>query len=218
MKKGGGGGDLVLESRHLIGLFLLMVVISGVVFTLGYLMGRSQADAQFRAATLHEAARPAAGAAGARTPSSQVPTGPQQPSDAGGAPASSDWDLYRSGEKPKKSPELTKPGKKVEVASKQPERAANSTSAKPAGKSKGLMNPPLVPHGAVVLQVAALTKEGDALAMAEALQQRKYPAFVLAPSTDKYYRVQVGPYTDQQSAEAMRRKLEQEGFKAIVKR
>ena len=44
------GGDFVLESRHLVGLFLLLVVIFGVVFTLGYLLGRSQYDAKVRAA------------------------------------------------------------------------------------------------------------------------------------------------------------------------
>jgi len=43
------GGDFILESRHLVGLFLLLVVIFGVVFTLGYLLGRSQYDSQLRA-------------------------------------------------------------------------------------------------------------------------------------------------------------------------
>jgi cell division septation protein DedD len=66
--------------------------------------------------------------------------------------------------------------------------------------------------------VAALTKEGDALALAEALQQKKFPAFVLTPSADHYYRVQVGPYADVQSANMVKRGLENEGFKAIVKR
>jgi hypothetical protein len=45
-----GGGDFVLESRHLVGLFMLLVVIFGVVFTLGYLLGRSQYDSRLRAA------------------------------------------------------------------------------------------------------------------------------------------------------------------------
>ena len=42
------GGDMVLENRHVIGVFLLMVVISGIVFTLGYVLGRSQYDPQAR--------------------------------------------------------------------------------------------------------------------------------------------------------------------------
>ena len=45
----GGGGDRVLESRHVIGLFLLMLVFSGVFFSLGYVMGRNQYDGQVRA-------------------------------------------------------------------------------------------------------------------------------------------------------------------------
>src|SRR5258706_12107203 len=48
-KKKKGGGDFILESRHLVGLFMLLVVIFAVVFTLGYLMGRTQYDSRLRA-------------------------------------------------------------------------------------------------------------------------------------------------------------------------
>ena len=40
----------MLEGRHVIGLFMLMLLFSGVFFTLGYVMGRSQYDGQVRAA------------------------------------------------------------------------------------------------------------------------------------------------------------------------
>ena len=48
--KKNGGGDVVLESRHLVGLFVLMVAIFGVVFLLGYELGRNQYGDQVRAA------------------------------------------------------------------------------------------------------------------------------------------------------------------------
>ncbi len=41
----------MLESRHVIGLFMLMLVFSGVFFALGYVMGRNQYDGQVRAAS-----------------------------------------------------------------------------------------------------------------------------------------------------------------------
>jgi len=41
---------------------------------------------------------------------------------------------------------------------------------------------------------AAVQREDDAMALAQALQQKKFPAFVITPCTDKYYRVHVGPY------------------------
>ncbi len=198
-----GGGDMVLESRHLIGLFLLMVVIFGVVFTLGYLLGRNQTDARHWSATTKEEAKPVLPGKGEAS--------------AGSAPsAPSEWDIYRSPE-PKKPTGVTKTGKTVEVVSKEP--PAPPSAKTPATKNnRSVLTAPLVPRGAIVLQVAALTKEPDALALAQALQQKKFPAFVLAPGADHYYRVQVGPYADQQSANIGMRKLETEGFKAIIKR
>lgn len=205
---------MVLESRHLIGLFLLMVVISGVVFTLGYVLGRSQYDAQVRAAIApHKGTTRAEGdpaAAGATTAPAAQPTAP------GGIPAPADWDFYRAAGPSKSEERLEKPGKPVEGASRSPGASRPSATAASA-KGKGLLNSPLVPHGSFVLQVAALTRENDALALAEALQQKKFPAFVLTPAADPYYRVQVGPYADAQSANLAQRALEHEGFKAIVR-
>ncbi len=56
--------------------------------------------------------------------------------------------------------------------------------------------------------------------LAQALQQKKFPAFVLPPGAfAHYYRVQVGPYTDALlSANLARQKLESQGFKAITRR
>ena len=69
-----------------------------------------------------------------------------------------------------------------------------------------------------MLQVAAVLHQDDALALAQALQQKKFPAYVIPPGADKYYRVQVGPYADNQTASAARQQLEANGFKSIIKR
>src|SRR6266852_67248 len=44
-------GERVLEGRHVIGLFFLMLLFSGVFFTLGYVMGRNEYEGQVRAST-----------------------------------------------------------------------------------------------------------------------------------------------------------------------
>ena len=69
----------------------------------------------------------------------------------------------------------------------------------------------------MVLQVAANRNESEALALAKILQEKGFPAFVLTPSTDQWYRVQVGPYADAKSAEQAKAALAKVGFKAIVK-
>ena len=75
-----------------------------------------------------------------------------------------------------------------------------------------------MPKGSITLQLAALTRESDALALADALQQKKFPSYVVTPASDALFRVQVGPYTDMKSAEAAKAALDREGFKAIIKR
>ena len=65
--------------------------------------------------------------------------------------------------------------------------------------------------------MAALTKEADALDLATRLQKKNFPAFVVSPRGDRYYRVQVGPYADVKAADAAKKGLEDAGFKAIVK-
>lgn len=197
------GGDRVVESRHLFGLFLGVVVLCGVFFTLGYVMGRTQTDVGFRIASA--ATRP-----------------PSPPSDLSKAERTAtapsftpEWDVY-SPKVPAKPMPGSAPAKVLAAA--QP--AANPTPLAASFPTKSLakFKPPLIPRGAIVLQVAALTRDADALALADALQQKHYPAFVLAPSADNFYRVQVGPYADNRSAELAKRALEREGFKTILKR
>ena len=62
-----------------------------------------------------------------------------------------------------------------------------------------------------------MSKEADALDLARVLQKKKFPAYVLSPHGDKYYRVQVGPYADLKAADTVRKGLEGAGFKAFVK-
>ena len=213
--KRGGAGERVLEGRHVIGLFFLMLLFSGVFFTLGYVMGRNQYDGQVRAAT--NARTPAGGdvvskpgPVAKRSPNanSSVP-----PSDSA-TPPSSDWEFYHAGDS-KPAEDRLRP---VPVAKAVTAVAKNDSSAKPSNaSSKTSSYAPLISGGAYSLQVAALTKESDAFDLATRLQKKKFPAYVLSPRADKYYRVQVGPYTDQKTADAAKKGLEGAGFKAIVK-
>jgi cell division septation protein DedD len=231
------GGDMVLGGRHLVGIFLVMVVLFGVIFTLGYLLGRSQYDSQLQAAASTLPGKPdtnVAKPAAASHSSAEAP--PAEPP--------SDWDFYHSGEPEKPAAPLPVQPKSISS----PAKAALKPTAKPAAKPNAKPNDnlevpaaakpivpsagkpapaaksltsPLVPRGASVLQVAALVREADALALAQALQKKKFPAFVLDPpagSNDHFFRVQVGPYADAPSASAARQKLESQGFKSIIKR
>jgi cell division septation protein DedD len=215
--KRGGAGDRVLESRHVIGLFLLMLLFSGVFFTLGYVMGRSQTDNPVRAATdffgkSEKPVSPKTDSNAKRAANNPVAGGPATDT---AAPPNSDWEFYHAGDSKKTDDHL-----KAVVstpAPKTPVYVKSTAPSKTSPASSKTANGPLIPGGAYTLQVAALTKESDALELASRLQKKKFPAFVLSPQSDKYYRVQVGPYVDPKAVDAARKGLEGAGFKAIVK-
>jgi len=202
-----GGGDRVLESRHLVGFFLGVVLLCGVFFTLGYVMGRTQYGAgSVQAST----------AIARRTTAPAPESAPAKAKETENPPASSEWDFYS---KKKAEPALQPSPKPAPAASTAPATAKNA--APPAGKggvTPARFQPPAMPKGAVTLQLAALTRESDALALADALQQKRFPSYVVTPVTDALFRVQVGPYADLKAAEAAKAALDREGFKAIIKR
>ena len=79
---------------------------------------------------------------------------------------------------------------------------------------------PVTGPGTIVVQIAAVSREDDAVALAGALRKKNYNVFVVNnPATnDKLYHVQVGPFASMQDAEAMKLKLTGEGYNPIVKR
>jgi len=192
-----GARERVLEGRHVVGLFLLMLLFSGVFFTLGYLMGRGQYDGQVRAAG--NSRLPASSISGRKTETAARPL-----SDPA-ADAASGWDFYDSARSSAHDNNL-------EFVP-----SASSVKAVAPSKVKSSSRNVAPPAGPYTLQVAALRRQADALSLAASLQRKKFPAFVAWPHGDKYFRVQVGPYADQKSADAAQKALQGAGFKAIVK-
>jgi cell division septation protein DedD len=76
----------------------------------------------------------------------------------------------------------------------------------------------LILPGSILLQVAASPRESDFLTIADALQQEGFAVLVLEPTADEFYRVEVGPYTDAQSAHLAKLTLNRAGFQVIVRR
>jgi cell division septation protein DedD len=218
MSGGGKRGDRVLESRHLIVLFLGIVLLCGVFFTLGYVIGHNQYDGAVHAAEAPEASPPIVHKA------SKAPASDSASSTTPG-PANSEWDFYSKNasnhlepaEKPAPAapPAATPTAAPADKEASAPPVATESAKAVPVSSR---FRPPRMLKGSVVLQVAAVTHQSDAVAMADALQRKKFSAFVLAPSGDNFYRVQVGPFRDERNAESAKNALERAGFKSIIKR
>lgn len=198
-----GQTDVTLGAGHVAGIFLGFVVLCGIFFTLGYVLGRDHSP-------------PAA--AGKAKPAAVDANG--NLAGGKGSPAPTGWDFYpkKQGKAANSTPGLT-PAPAADTTRPMPHTGPDAISPRPA-RLKVEPKPRVLPNGrgGIALQVAALTNKADALALAGFLKQKGYPAFAWGPASDRLFRVQVGPYPSAKAAEAAKKKLEREGFKSILKK
>jgi DedD protein len=232
--------EITLGVGRLLGLFFLLSALCGVFFSIGYSLGKSTAREQALndQPTSVLAASPPATAAPGR--SEEKPSAAVAAKSDAASPAQDQTDsnsksnltFYKA---------VQQNGTNTESAAK--DKAPAVTQKAPAGTETAAANPPSTAtqtpdgagHGAapsagraapvtgpgtIVVQIAALSREDDAVSLAGALRKKSYNVIVVNnPATnDKFYHVQVGPFATMQEADAMKTKLTAEGYNPIVKR
>ena len=232
--------DITIGPGKLLGLFFMLVTICGVFFGIGYSLGKTAAHEQAlndKAPLSASLTAPAVGDSSAPKPSAAVPGKPEpEAAEQENAPKGLGLTFFdavkRKDGAPEAAPEASQAaGTKVEPQKTAGAAATNATSAVvPAQPSSPEIAPPAKADakatvgapasGAFVVQVAAVTREEDAAALAGALRKKSYSVFVVNnPAVhDKFYHVQVGPFVTLQSAEETKAKLISEGFNPIVKK
>ena len=197
----------------ILGVFIGLVMVCAVFFGLGYTMGKNSAvkagslvpDAA--AATTADATTPDAAKPSPAVPADSAPPCPQG-QDCSAQPAGSDqMTFYKSVEQKDANAQLTPPA--PVPAEKTPAPAAKSAAPATAAG---------ITTSGYIVQVAAVTKPGDADALVDALHHKQYPAFVTTVATDRLLHVQVGPFTDIKDAQAMKTRLAADGYNPILKK
>jgi DedD protein len=170
--------------------FFGVVVLCAVALAVGYMMGKRATPSP-----VAETGAPASTVAGTGAPK----PAPARPVEA----ASVDNNASEIAETP------AAPSK---AAKSSPDTKSTAKGAKTPEISGANM-------AGFMVQVAAVSRQEDADALAGALRKKQYPVFVMpGGGTDKLLHVQVGPFADLKDAEAMKAKLAADGYNAIVKK
>ncbi|HEV3512461.1 MAG TPA: SPOR domain-containing protein [Candidatus Sulfotelmatobacter sp.] len=195
--------EITLGTGKLLVLFFGLVGICAVFFALGYSLGRKSEPTIASASTM---------------PMPQASSNSNKASGASTA-AAPPMTFYKAAEQKDATPELTpRPDTKSDTPADPNAPAANATPAQ-APASSGADPSTTIPSAGYFVQVAAVSKQEDADALVDALKKKDYPAFVAsAATTDKLFRVQLGPFSDIKDAEAMRTRLTADGYSPIVKK
>jgi cell division septation protein DedD len=202
-----GEFELVLGNRQLISVFLIVVVLLGVFFSMGYIVGRNSSPAGVDTAR-GDKPKPDHDADSSDSSSSDAP-----PADRDSAPPSTPPETTKPAqpEPPAVAPAKPAPSRAIEVRPKpspSPSPAAAPVHAAAAGE----------PSGGQYWQVVA-TARPDAEIIAEALGKKGFHV-VLAPipNKDGIFRVLVGPLADASTQAQTRTGLESAGFKNPIMR
>ena len=240
--------DITIGPGKLLGLFFMLVAICGVFFAIGYSLGKTSAREQAmndKAPLSASLAAPSVGDPSAAKPSAAVPTKNQSDAaasqDQGAKQQEPDLTFFNSVKRSDRGKQNVPETATVAPAKQTVSKAEEQPIAKAAAPVQTTVGAPTTdasaptttkaradtkavvaatPGGAFVVQIAAVTREEDAAALAGALRKKNYSVFVVNnPAVhDKFYHVQVGPFTTMQDAEAVKVKLTGEGYNPIVKR
>ena len=202
-----GEMELVVGNKQLLSIVFILMVVFGVVFSMGYFVGRANsgdapAPVAQQAANQTPGRPQAAGAEGAATP----------------APEATPDDALPAGDAKVTTPDV--------ASSTTPVAAATPAAAHiPAATPKPVATPPApkapvtaIQAGQTYLQVAAV-KKPQAEMLVEVLKEKGFRAMSsqTAPGAE-LYRALVGPLRDAAEVARTKADLENAGFKPIVKR
>ena len=172
-----GEFELILANRQLLSVFFIVVVLLGVFFTMGYIVGRNSGPAQVDVASTR------------KTESKPIVVDSPAPPQDTPAPASA----------PAPAPVSTRqqqPVQPVEEAKPEPKKEEPKKKEPPAQKEKPAPASAPPASGQTYLQLVA-TAKAEADVMVDVLHQKKFKAIaVQIPEKPELYRVLVGPLAD----------------------
>jgi len=228
--------EITLGVGKLLGLFLLLAAICAIFFSIGFSLGKTSGHEQAmndQPAAAGVAADSGTAISSDPKPSAAVATkSDSQPSSANNTSDQGSLTFYNAVKQnnnvqqaaaEQKAAAEQATGPKV-VAAATPAIVAPATPQPAPASARGseVMShtSPVTGPGTMVVQIAAVSREDDAVALAGALRKKNYNVFVVnnPVTNDKLYHVQVGPFSTLADAEAMKAKLIAEGYNPIIKR
>lgn len=196
--------EVTLSSGMILGIFFGLVLLCGLFFGFGYKMG-SHTAAPPMAASSPETATPATETFSGFKPAPGSPVSSRAESSANSAGSGA-----------------VKPVAEGESGSSK-RSAVGAPTAGVGAESTRAVAPvvttpePAVAAGSFVVQVAAVSHEEDAQLLVSALRTKGYPVSAHTEPQDKFFHVQVGPFTNIKDANAAKQRLLADGYQPIVK-
>lgn len=184
--------EITLGIGKLLGIFFALAALCAVFLGVGYSLGKNSAKAAMATSDPTQVAEGSTTKPAGGTAVRPAPT------------ENKDLSFYKAVEQKQPDANLTTPD-----ADKTSDTTAPKTAPAPEISRPG---------SGYVVQVAAVSKQEDAEALADALRKKSYMVQISNPPNDKLFHVQVGPFNDIADAESTRNRLVGDGYNPILKK
>jgi len=212
------GTEFVLDNRKLIITFVVLVVVCGAFFVIGFMEGKRQAVP----ARIERASSELAGGTGsaASQPGAKAvdqPTDRKAIEDRSGS-AQQEW--YKNAQAKESGTQKPSPAAKVVQSTPAPPAKKASVTQPQATKGGAAAEPrSMVPAANVTytVQVGAFKQKQEADISAAALKAKGYLCVIDFNPAEQLYRVKVGRFDTRADAKAVQLRLTKDGFSSIIK-
>lgn len=222
--------ELTLGSGMLLGIFVVLLLICGVFFILGYNMGRRGSPQPLAAVQSAAGALTSSHVDNARAKPSAIGQAanlaPKQSTVVGPVPdsVSSGSSTNPAAGSPSAQPAAVAPSPAAQsqfsAAQVRPALPPPATASQPAQSVTGAggpnVQPALASAAALMVQIAAVSHVEDAQVLMNALRRRGYAVSARRDAGDGLIHVRIGPFSSRDEANQWRMKLLNDGYNAIV--
>jgi DedD protein len=206
--------EISLGTTTILGIFFALALLCAVFFGFGYSLGKRSTPPIVSAAELPAVStgfgtsKPAPGSPTTHA-ASTLPATPAD--DAAQSTTVADAPTTTPAETTQSAPALTRV--KAVAADFRTDPPTKPATLKPVAATTIT---PATP-GVAIVQVAAVSHQEDADVLIKALKHRGYNVGIHHEPQDKLLHVQIGPFPTKKDADAMKQRLQTDGYNAIVK-
>ncbi len=202
--------EISLGTTTILGIFFALALLCAVFFGFGYSMGRRSAQpvpspAEVTTRSENSTSKPAPG-----SPASQATKPSADTTQSAIVPLDSPNAAREDGPQPPTPIKAATPSPRVDAPAEAPPKPVS----KPAGivpVAAALPSP-----GSSVVQVAAMSHQEDADVVAADLKRRGYAVAIRREPQDKLFHVQIGPFPTKKESDAMRQRLQTDGYNSVM--
>jgi DedD protein len=210
--------EISLGATTILGIFFALALICAVFFGFGYSLGRKSAQPVAASVEATPGLDTNSGKPAPGSPAEPIQgTSSEKPTAANTQSAVVPLDPANASSKDDQ--QMTGPGPQTSIKAPAPAPrsiAGARTAVKPLAVTP--VSAALPSPGASVVQVAAMSHQEDAVVVAQDLKRRGYAVAIRHVPQDKLFHVQIGPFANKRESDAMRQRLQADGYNnAIVK-